>query len=243
MMKRIFDFTLAACALAFLWPFMLASMVAIWWQDKHWPLYSPFRAGLHNKPFRMHKLRTMVVGADKNKVDTTSANDTRITALGAGLRRVKFDELPQLFNIICGEMSFVGPRPQIDREVALYTDVEKHLLDARPGITDFSSIVFADLGDIMARHADPNIAYNQLVRPWKSRLALFYIDNRDLRMDIMLIWLTAMCIVSRADALKGVSKLLAQYGAPPELVEIALRQKRLEPTPPPGSDEIVTSRG
>lgn len=241
-MKRAFDFLLAAFSLVVLSP-VIAVCLFIIARDGHWPLYSPYRAGRGNKSFRMHKMRSMVVDADKNKMDTTSRNDNRITKIGAIVRRYKLDELTQLWNIVMGEMSFVGPRPQIDREVALYTSVEMHLLDVRPGITDFSSIVFSDLGDIMADHSDPNIAYNQLVRPWKSRLGLFYIEKQSFFVDIALITLTAVAIVSREKALKGVVWLLQELGADDALVRVASRKEPLVPTPPPGTDTVVTTRG
>jgi lipopolysaccharide/colanic/teichoic acid biosynthesis glycosyltransferase len=243
MAKRLLDLILAETTTLLLWPVIGICLILIFLQDGKWPVYSPLRAGKNNKPFRMHKMRTMVVGADKNKVDTTAANDARITRLGAFLRRYKLDELTQLWNIVHGEMSFVGPRPQIDREVALYTPVEMRLLSVRPGITDFSSIVFSDLGDIMAGHSDPNLAYNQLVRPWKSRLGLFYIDHKSCDLDVRLIILTAVAIISRPLALRGVCATLRRLGAPDDLVAVASRKNPLMPTPPPGADAVVTQRG
>lgn len=241
-MKRAFDLIAATMALIVFSP-VIAVFLLLIAQDGHNPLYTPWRAGRGNQPFRMYKMRSMTVGADKNKMDTTSKNDSRITKIGAIVRAYKLDELVQMVNIVRGDMSFVGPRPQIDREVALYTPLEMHLLDVRPGITDFSSIVFSDLGDIMEGHADPNIAYNQLVRPWKSRLGLFYIENQSFFVDIALIVLTAVAIVSRAHALKGVVWLLKKLDADEELVRVASRQEPLVPTPPPGMESVVTSRG
>lgn len=241
-MKRVFDVLLACLAMLLLLPILVCVSAAIWWQDRASPFYMPWRVGLHGKPFRMIKFRSMVVNADANKVDTTASDDARITKLGAWIRRYKIDEIPQMWNIIKGEMSFVGPRPQIDREVALYTDTERGLLQARPGITDFASIVFSDLGDIMAGHADPNLAYNQLVRPWKSRLALFYIAHSSVWLDIKLIIFTALAIVSRRHALQFLANELMRLGAPDTLVKIARRTEPLVPTPPPGAMSIVTSR-
>lgn len=240
--KRILDIILASIILLFTFPILIAVPIAIYFQDKSWPFYSPPRVGRNNVPFRMHKFRTMIVGADKNKVDTTGLNDARITRLGHFLRRYKLDELPQLWNIFTGQMSLVGPRPQIDREVALYTEEEKGLLAARPGITDFSSIVFSDLAEIVADAPDPNIAYNQLVRPWKSRLGLFYIKNSSVLLDLALIGLTAVAVFSKPLAFSGIVCLLTKLGAPQELIEVCKRDKPLVPTAPIGSDEIVTSR-
>ncbi len=242
MMKRVCDSVFALALLAITSPLLAVALLAIYRQDGKWPLYSPPRIGKGGVPFRMHKLRTMVADADRSHVDTTAKGDPRITPLGHRLRRYKIDELPQLWNIVRGEMSFVGPRPQIEREVALYTEVERGLLCARPGITDFSSIVFADLADIVASHADANIAYNQLVRPWKSRLGLFYIERASLWVDAALVALTVVAAISPAHARGGVARLLEMLHAPRELVEVSRRNAPLLPTPPPGSDAVVQSR-
>lgn len=191
----------------------------------------------------MVKLRSMVVNADKTGVDSTGAQDRRITAIGRFVRRYKLDELTQLWNVFIGDMSLVGPRPNVKRETDLYTQVEQKLLTVQPGITDFASIVFADEGEILADKPDPDIAYNQLIRPWKSRLGLFYIDKRGLLLDTQLCFLTALAIVNRSAALSRVAMLLERLGADADLVEIAYRRTRLEPCPPPGSSEIVMSRG
>lgn len=243
MLKRLFDILIVLLLAPLALPLVILFAIAVYAQDFQWPFYSPPRIGKNGKIFTMHKLRTMVAGADKSKVDTTSLHDVRITKLGHFLRKCKFDELPQLWNILLGEMSFVGPRPQIDREVALYTEVEKELLSIAPGITDFASIAFSDLAEIVAPYPDANIAYNQLVRPPKSRLGLFYCAHKAVWVDLLLMVLTALSIMSRPLALKGVVWLLIQLQAPEDLVEVAKRQKPLQPAPPPGSDQIVTSRG
>ena len=139
-------------------------------------------------------------------------------------------------------MSLVGPRPNLKRETDLYTDIEKKLFSVRPGITDPSSIVFSDLGDILKNYSDPDLAYNQLVRPWKSRLSLAYIDNQSLYLDTQLIILTIIAIISRPSALQGVAKILQKLGVDDQLYQVALRQEELHPFPPPGSDQVVLSR-
>ena len=192
--------------------------------------------------FRMVKLRSMVVNADKTGVDSTSANDMRITAVGKLIRKFKMDELTQLWNVLKGNMSLVGPRPNVEREVRLYTEEEKHLLDVRPGITDFSSIVFSDEGDILAGSEDPDLRYNQVIRPWKSRLALLYVKKGDFLIDLALILLTVVAIFSRPLALRGLQKVLKRLGADDRLLAVARREGPLKPYPPPGSDGIVESR-
>jgi lipopolysaccharide/colanic/teichoic acid biosynthesis glycosyltransferase len=240
--KRAFDLVVSVVALLAASPVILPVMFLVWRQDGFSPFYVAPRVGLGGRPFRMVKLRSMVKNADRSGVDSTGANDRRITPVGHFIRRYKLDEITQLWNVLAGDMSLVGPRPNVQRETDLYTLVERHLLDVKPGITDFSSIVFADESDILKDHADPDIAYNQLIRPGKSALGLFYVDHRSWLVDIRLCVLTAMAILSRDRALDGVARLLASLDAPRELVEIARRRRPLAPAPPPGASAIVTSR-
>ena len=241
-MKRLLDFSLSLMGLIVSAPVLIPVMFLIWAHDRHSPFYIAPRVGRGEKSFRMVKLRSMRLGADRTGVDSTAANDQRITPIGAFVRRYKLDELIQLWNVLVGDMSLVGPRPNVERETRLYTPEEKRLLRVRPGITDFASIVFADEGEILEGHADADIAYNQLIRPWKSRLGLFYVDHRSVALDLRLIVLTALALVSREAALKAVARLLRTLDAPEELSRTALREQALVPSPPPGSAEIVTSR-
>src|SRR6185369_10259120 len=128
--------------------------------------------------------------------------------VGKLIRKTKFDEVPQLWNVLKGDMSLVGPRPQVMRDVAFYTKDEYHLFDARPGITDFASIVFSDEGDILRGSENPDLKYNQIIRPWKSRLGIFYTQHQSVWTDVGLIFLTFIAIVSRSHALKGVQTTL-----------------------------------
>jgi lipopolysaccharide/colanic/teichoic acid biosynthesis glycosyltransferase len=241
-MKRLLDILLSALGLILASPVLLPVMFLVWWQDKHSPFYVAPRTGAGDKPFRMVKLRSMVINADKSGVDSTGSNDRRITGVGHFIRRYKLDELTQLWNVLKGDMSLVGPRPNVKRETDLYTPQERKLIAVRPGITDFASIVFSDEGDILKDQPDPDIAYNQLIRPGKSLLGLFYIEHRSLWVDIQLIFLTAVAIASRSSALAGVQKLLRRLGADQELLTLAARATPLVPRPPPGGSKIVTSR-
>lgn len=241
-MKTIFDFLLALLGFIILSPIFIVFCFLIWRQDRHSPFYKGLRVAAGGREFKMIKFRSMIMHANKSGVDSTSSNDQRITRLGHVIRRYKIDEIPQLLNILKGDMSFVGPRPNVKRETDLYTKVEKKLIDAKPGITDFASIVFADEGEILKDQDDPDIAYNQLIRPWKSRLGIFYIEHSSLLLDIKLIIWTAIAIFSRAHALKLVNEELKKLGAPVDLQEIALRRTTLIPLPPPGADRIVESR-
>ena len=148
----------------------------------------------------------------------------------------------QLWNVFKGDMSLAGPRPNVQREVVLYTDVEKHLLDVKPGITDFASIVFSDEAEILKDSMDPDLDYNKLIRPWKSRLGLLYVEKNKIIMDFLLIFLTIIAIFNRTLALRGVVKLLKMINAPEKVIEVSARKEELLPYPPPGSEAIVTAR-
>ena len=242
MLKRTLDIILSLLGLIIASPVLIPVIIAVWLQDFHSPFYIATRVGKDGKPFRMIKLRSMIANADKIGVDSTSAKDPRITPVGHFIRRYKLDELSQLWNVLKGDMSLVGPRPQVPRDVALYTEVEKHLLDVKPGITDISSIVFADEGEILKDSDDPDLDYNRLIRPWKSRLGLLYIDHQSFLLDLRLIFLTALTIVSREKALAGIQRILDDLGADDKLKQVARRQEKLEPYPPPGATEIVSHR-
>jgi lipopolysaccharide/colanic/teichoic acid biosynthesis glycosyltransferase len=241
-MKRFTDIVVSIVVLILLLPLLLPISIAIWAYDRHSPFYVAPRMTRGMKTFRMVKFRSMVKNADKSGVDSTGANDSRVTGVGKFIRRYKIDELPQLWNVLKGEMSLVGPRPNVEREVRLYSDEEQRLLSVRPGITDLASIVFADEGDILADKADPDIAYNQLIRPGKSRLGLFYVDNHTTAMDVKVLWLTVMNSLNRATALAGVAAILTKKQADPTLCRLALREDELLPSPPPGRTTVVTSR-
>ena len=242
-MKRLIDVIVASAGLVLASPVILPVLLLVWRQDGHSPFYVAPRVGKGGAMFQMIKIRSMVKNADRTGVDSTGANDQRITPVGHFIRRNKLDEIPNLWSVLKGDMSLVGPRPNVKRETVLYTPVEHRLLDVKPGWTDFSSIVFADEGDILKDQFDPDIAYNQLVRPGKSLLGLFYIDHRSNWCDLLLCWLTVVEILSRPRALAGVHRMLERLGAPALVLEIAARQKPLTPMSPPGAAEIVTSRG
>lgn len=241
-MTRALDIFVAGIGLLVTAPILLPMMFLIWWQDRHSPLYIAPRVGLKGRSFRMIKLRSMVVNADKSGVDSTEATDNRITPVGHFIRKYKLDELVQFWNILLGDMSLVGPRPNVRRETDLYTTLEMRLLKVKPGITDFASIVFADEGDILNGEADPDLAYNQLIRPGKSRLGLFYIERQSILLNLQLCALTAIALFSRTLALSGVVRLLKRHGADKDLQELSLRTEPLVPLPPPGASGVVMSR-
>ena len=157
MMKRCMDIIFSALGLAVASFILIPTLILVWWQDKHSPFYIAQRVGKGGHLFKMIKIRSMIVNAEKTGVDSTAANDNRITAVGHFIRRYKLDELSQLWNVLRGDMSLVGPRPNVKRDTDLYTSTEKRLLTVKPGITDFASIVFADEADILKDYPDPTL--------------------------------------------------------------------------------------
>ena len=151
---------------------------------------------------------------------------TSIIPIGQKIRKYKIDELTQLFNVLIGNMSLVGPRPNVKSEVDLYTEIEKELLSVKPGITDFSSIVFSDEGKILENKENPDLSYNQLIRPWKSRLGLIYKTPVNLiRFRAYDFYLVAL--ISKPKALKWVVKKLEKFNVDQKIIDVAKRDKEL----------------
>ena len=241
-MKRFLDIVVALTGLTLALPVLLPVMLLVFLQDFHSPFYLASRVGRGGRNFTMVKLRSMSIGADKSGVESTAQNDPRITRVGRWIRSYKLDEVVQLWNVLIGQMSLVGPRPQVRLDVDLYTETEMGLLGVRPGITDLASIVFADEGDILEGREDSDLAYNQLIRPWKSRLALVSIQHASLSLDLKILVLTATAIFSRGRALEGVQRILRDLNVDEEIRTVALRDKSLKPSVPPGASTIVQSR-
>ena len=241
-MKRALDLVVAASASLVLFPVIAVVLLATYLMDRGSPIYTSQRVGKGGRLFGMLKVRTMVIKADETGVHSTADDDPRITALGRILRRFKLDETPQLYNILRGDMSFVGPRPNVPSEVALYSDIERQLLSVRPGVTDFSSIVFADEADILHGSAHPDRDYNLLIRPGKSRLGLHYVRNRSLVLDLRLMCLTLIAAGAPEWTRTSVVRTLRRTGADEELVGIARRDQPLVASLPPGVTEDAWER-
>ena len=242
MIKRLVDILTSFFGLLVVSPILLPVMFLVWKEDRKSPFYIAPRSGRNGTTFKMVKLRSMIVGADKSGVDSTSDNDMRITPIGYKIRRYKLDELIQLWNVLKGDMSLVGPRPNVKPETDLYTNIEKGLLSVRPGITDFSSIVFSDEGDILEGKDNPDLTYNQLIRPWKSRLGLIYIENQSFLLDIKIIIHTIVGIISKQRALNWVVNQLKIMNVDSDVINISKREVGLYPFPPPGMNKVVVSR-
>ena len=208
MIKRLTDILLSISLLIFISPILFIFSFLIWLDDKSNPIYVAKRIGKDGKEFNFYKLRSMIINADASGVDSTSVSDIRITSIGKLIRKFKIDELPQLWHVVIGNMSLVGPRPNVWNDVKIYTEEEKKLLSVKPGITDFSSIIFSDEGEILSKFEDPDLKYNQLIRPWKSRLGLFYIKKRSFILDTLLISVTLIAIFKKEIANNCIVKIL-----------------------------------
>ena len=243
MTKRIFDLLVSIVLLLLTSPIIFVFMLLIFLQDFKNPFYLGVRIGKNELPFKMIKLRSMVANADKSGVTSTSGSDKRITPIGLLIRKLKLDEIVQLINVVKGDMSLVGPRPNVMAwGVELYTDQEKQILTCKPGITDFASIVFSDEGDILEGSKDPDLTYNQLIRPWKSRLGLIYIDHQNIWLDVQLILFTVLAIFSKKKALSWLVAKLKSLNVDEKVILVSARKEELEPYPPPGSSEVIFHR-
>ena len=205
-LKRAFDTVLSVVGLIVLSP----AIGLIWLQIKRESdgpvLYRGERVGMGGREFQMYKFRTMVVNADRIGGSSTPDDDPRLTPFGRRLRRYKLDELPQLLNVLKGEMSFVGPRPQVPEEVAGYTDAERLILTVRPGITDWASLRFHNEGEILLGHMDPDAAYQRLIRPEKIRLGLEYVKRATMKDDVKILVKTALLPWTRPGTSRGHSE-------------------------------------
>lgn len=196
-MKRLFDIVFAVILITATLPLWLLAVCRIKWHDGGPIFYRAPRVGLSGRPFVMHKFRTMVLDADKVGVSSTSSDDPRITSAGHWMRRWKIDELPQLLDVLMGRMSIVGPRPQVQWAVDRYSPEERKVLDVRPGITDWASIVFSNEAEILKGHPDPDEAYMRLIHPTKMRLAIRYVQRPTLWTDLGILWGTAGAILGK----------------------------------------------
>lgn len=194
--KRAMDIVLSAAALCVLWPVLLLIALAIVVDDPGPVFYRQVRVGRGGKPFRIFKFRTMVVDADKKGLSITVGRDSRITRVGALLRKTKLDELAQLINVLCGQMSFVGPRPEVPRYVELYTPYQRQVLLVRPGITDYASIAYRNENDLLAGADDPERMYIETIMPDKIELNMKYLREISPLTDVRLMLRTVLAVIA-----------------------------------------------
>ena len=196
-LKRLLDYTVAGVGLVLLAPLLLVLALVIRLGPPGPVFYRGERVGLGGITFRILKFRTMVVEAEKSGGSSTPEDDPRITRVGHMLRRWKLDEAPQLINVVRGEMSLVGPRPQVRWAVDLYTPEERRLLSVRPGITDWASVRFRNEAEILRGSDDPDRLYLEKIAPEKIRLGLWYVDNQTFLEDLRIIFATLRCVIIR----------------------------------------------
>jgi lipopolysaccharide/colanic/teichoic acid biosynthesis glycosyltransferase len=196
MIKRLTDIALALVGLTLTAPLMLLVAVRIKRDDRGPVFYRAPRVGRSGVPFRMYKFRTMVVDADRIGGPSAADGDARITRVGAWLRRHKLDEIPQFLNVLRGEMSFVGPRPEVQQYVDLYTEEERAILSVRPGITDFATLWNAKEGEVLAGSPDPEATYLERIRPGKIRLQMHYVRQQSFLTDMSIIMRTVLGLFS-----------------------------------------------
>lgn len=196
MMKRLFDIVASGCGLLVLSPLFL--ILAVWIKlDSPGPVfYRQVRVGRGNKDFRIFKFRSMRVGSDKGSLVTIGGHDPRMTRSGYFIRKFKLDEFPQLINVFVGDMSLVGPRPEVRHYVDYWTTEQMHVLDVRPGITDPASIKFRNENELMEAASDPEKYYIEVIMQEKIKLYLEYVQNHSFLGDIGLIFKTFWVIVS-----------------------------------------------
>ncbi len=192
--KRVTDFTCSGLGLLLLSPLLLAIALAVWLGDRGPVLYRQERVGRGSRPFTMLKFRSMVTGADRKGRLVTVGGDERVTPVGRWLRRLKLDELPQLLNVLRGEMSLVGPRPEVQRYVDLYTAEQRLVLELVPGITDPASIKYRDEETVLAGYDDPDRAYVEVIMPDKIAINLSYAARATVLSDLAVILKTLLRI-------------------------------------------------
>jgi lipopolysaccharide/colanic/teichoic acid biosynthesis glycosyltransferase len=193
-MKRIFDLFFTVLGLIILLPFFVLIAILVKLDSPGGVFYYQIRIGKDQKPFKLLKFRSMRTGADKQGLLTVGMKDNRITRSGYYLRKYKLDELPQLINVLAGDMSLVGPRPEVEKYVRLYSQEQLKVLSVRPGITDLASIKYRNENDFLASFEDAEAGYIQSVMPDKLKLNLMYIQNQSVIMDLRIILTTVLPI-------------------------------------------------
>ena len=193
-LKRIFDFVSSVIALLLFLPFLIIISLLIIIESRGGVFYRQVRVGRNGREFKIYKFRSMRTGADKEG-RITIGNDKRVTRVGKFLRKTKLDEIPQLFNVVIGQMSIVGPRPEVPEYVRLYNDEQRKVLAVKPGLTDIASLEYINEQEILGRSDDPGLTYIEEVMPAKLKLNLEYIAKRNFFFDLKLIFRTVFKIV------------------------------------------------
>jgi lipopolysaccharide/colanic/teichoic acid biosynthesis glycosyltransferase len=195
--KRVFDIVISFCGITVLVPIFIVIAFLIKLNSKGSVFYIQKRVGQFNHDFSLLKFRTMSIDADKSSLLTVGSKDSRITSVGYFLRKYKLDELPQLINVLLGNMSLVGPRPEVRKYVDVYTNEQAEILNAKPGITDYASIEYFEENDLLAKSDNPEQTYIEKILPAKIALNKKYIAESGLKTDLKILYLTLKKIVTR----------------------------------------------
>lgn len=195
--KKTFDLTVSITGFAILSPFYIAIAILIKVSDGGPVFFRASRVGQFGKTFKMYKFRSMIVDAEKKGPSSASSSDSRITGIGKILRKYKLDELPQLINVVRGEMSIVGPRPEEKRFTDMFNDTEKKILTVKPGITDWASLWNSNEGELLEGSNDPDKTYMEQIRPKKIQLQMEYVDDRNFLIDLKIFLLTVKKVFVR----------------------------------------------
>lgn len=196
-MIRFFDVVFSVLGIVFLSPLLIIVYIMIIIESKGGGFYTQQRVGLNGIDFKLIKFRSMAVGSDKKGLITIGGNDTRITNIGLFIRKFKIDELPQLFNVLVGDMSIVGPRPEVSKYVDLYSKDQRKILNTKPGITDYASIEYVNENEILGATLEPDKVYIQEIMPAKIKLNIKYIENKGLKEYFKIIILTFYKIIQK----------------------------------------------
>ncbi len=195
MAKRLFDVLVSMMMSVLLSPLLLVLALAVKFSSKGPAFYMQERIGKNQIPFRIFKFRTMFLDADKKGLLTVGGRDPRVTPVGYFLRKYKLDELPQLFNVVLGEMSLVGPRPEVKRYVDMYSVEQRKVLEVKPGITDYASIEYSNENELLGKAEDPEKMYVEEIMPAKLKLNLKYVREQSFLVDLKIIFHTVIKII------------------------------------------------
>ena len=196
-MIRFFDIIFSFFGMIILIPFFIVIYIFVCLESRGGGLYHQTRVGLNGRLFQLYKFRTMRVGSDVKGLITVGGRDPRITRMGYYLRKYKIDELPQLWNVLIGDMSLVGPRPEVQKYVNMYTEEQRKVLSVRPGITDYASIEYVDENEILSKAEDPDKAYIEQIMPDKIRYNMKYINHRCVSEYFKIIFITIKKIIRK----------------------------------------------
>ena len=202
MIKRIFDILLSIISIIILSPFFIIIGLIVGLTSRGGIFYRQIRVGKDEKCFKIIKFRTMVTNADKEGLSITVGKDRRITGAGKLLRKIRLDEMPQLFNILIGQMSFVGPRPEVPRYVELYNEEQKKVLKVRPGLTDYAAICFKNENELLAKSSDPEKEYIENIMPEKLKYNAGYIEDMSILTDLRILVLTVWAVLGGRVSIK-----------------------------------------